>query len=223
MTTPVLPRKNLHIVAAAVPLAGWTVHAVALHRRLHEAGRDQLTGALRRESWTPRAQRLVNRYRSKAMVLICDVDHFKRFNDQFGHTVGDQVLADTAARITEWAGSHGIVGRLGGDGGDEFIVVTRISARRRALRLGQLMQVLREPITTDDGRQVDVAVSVGAAAPDTTGTRNLSQLMRLADVAMFEGKHTGAAVQAGPEHAGVKSANGRRVGRLGTHAVARAA
>lgn len=223
MTTPALPRKNLHIVAVAVPLAGWTVHAVALHRRLAEAGRDQLTGALRRESLIPQAQRLVNRYRSKALVLICDIDHFKRFNDQFGHAVGDRVLADTAARITEWAGSHGAVGRLGGDGGDEFIVVTRVDARRRALRLDQLMQALREPITTEDGRQVDVAVSVGAASPDTMGTRDLSTLMRLADAAMFDGKHTGIAIQASPEHADVETVNGRRAGRLGTHAVVRAA
>lgn len=157
------------------------------------------------------------------MILVCDIDHFKRFNDQFGHAVGDRVLAETAARISQWAGSRGIVGRLGGDGGDEFIVAAQAPTDRRALLLQQLMQALSEPITIDDGRLVDIAVSIGAATPDAIGTRDRSTLMRAADVAMFQGKHGGVAVQAGSEHANTGSSNGRRIGRIGTHAVVKAA
>ncbi|MDJ0384985.1 GGDEF domain-containing protein [Streptomyces sp. G-G2] len=216
-------QRALLITTLAVPLTGWTVHAVALHRQLAHAQRDKLTGALRRESFEPRVQRFINRHRDQAMVLVCDVDHFKRFNDQFGHAMGDRVLAVTAARISQWAGSRGIVGRLGGDGGDEFLVAAHVPAARRASLLQQLMQALSAPITTDDGRLVDVGVSVGAATPDAIGTRDRSTLMRAADVAMFKGKHGGVAVQAGPEHANAASVNGRRAGRIGTHAPARAA
>ncbi|MFD3503934.1 GGDEF domain-containing protein [Streptomyces sp. NPDC058642] len=216
-------QRALLITTLAVPLTGWTVHAVTLHRQLASAQRDKLTGALRRESFEPRMQRFINRHRDQAMVLVCDVDHFKQFNDQYGHAVGDRVLAETAARISQWAGSRGIVGRLGGDGGDEFIVATQAPADRRTLLLQQLMQALSAPITTDDGRLVDVAVSVGAATPDAIGTRDRSTLMRAADDAMFKGKHGGVAIQAGPEHALAESVNGRRAGRIGTHAVARAA
>lgn len=216
-------QRALLLTTLAVPLTGWTLHAVALHRQLAHAQRDKLTGALRRESFEPRVQRLINRHRGQAMVLVCDIDHFKQFNDQYGHAMGDRVLVKTAARIKQWAGSHGIVGRLGGDGGDEFLIATHTPADRRTLLLQQLMQQLSMPIATGDGGLVDVAVSVGAATPDAIGTRDRATLMRAADDAMFQGKHGGIAIQATPEHAHVESVNGRRAGRIGTHTVARAA
>ncbi|MFL4953295.1 GGDEF domain-containing protein [Streptomyces sp. MMS24-I31] len=206
------------LTAAAVPAAGWAAHAVTLHRRLAAAGRDPLTGALRREVWEPRLQQFIDRYGNNALLLICDVDHFKRFNDDFGHHVGDLVLQTTAARLKHWAGSRGVVGRMGGDGGDEFVVARWVGVGRRTIRLDQLNRALREPIQISDGQFVDVAVSIGAASPDTIGTRERSQLQRAADVAMYAGKHTGVAVQATREHVDVPSINGRRPGRIGTHA-----
>ncbi|MFI5808382.1 GGDEF domain-containing protein [Streptomyces sp. NPDC051561] len=216
-------QRALLITTLAVPFTGWTVHAVTLHRQLANSQRDKLTGALRRESFEPRVQRFIHRHRDQAMVLVCDIDHFKQFNDRHGHAVGDHVLAVTATRISQWAGSRSIVGRLGGDGGDEFLVATQIPADRRVALLQQLMQTLSEPIATGDGLLVDVAVSVGTATPDTIGTRDRSALMRAADAAMFHGKHTGVAIQAGPEHAHAQSVNGRRAGRIGTHTLAGAA
>jgi diguanylate cyclase (GGDEF)-like protein len=211
-------QRALLLTTLAVPLTGWTVHAVALHRRLATAQRDPLTGVLRRDGFTLRAKHLIGRYGDDVLVLIGDVDHFKQINDSAGHPVGDLVLAVTAARITSWAGSRGVVGRLGGD---EFGVAVRIGPGRRRARLEQLLRALREPVTVDDGTDgpftVDVAVSVGAAAPEAIGSRELSQLMRAADTAMFAGKHSGTAVQAGPEHTTATSINGRRAGRPGTH------
>jgi len=214
-------QRALLLTTLAVPLTGWTVHAVALHRRLATAQRDPLTGVLRRDGFTLRAKHLIGRYGDDVLVLIGDVDHFKQINDSAGHPVGDLVLAATAARITSWAGSRGVVGRLGGD---EFGVAVRIGPGRRPARLDQLLRALREQVTVDDGTDgtdgpftVDVAVSIGAAAPDAIGSRDLSQLMRAADTAMFAGKHSGTAIQAGPEHTTAPSINGRRAGRPGTH------
>ncbi|WP_332010714.1 GGDEF domain-containing protein [Streptomyces uncialis] len=202
------------VTAAVVPLALAAVaDGIRLRRRLAEAGRDQLTGALRRESWTPQAQRFLDRYHDQALVLVCDLDRFKQINDQRGHAVGDQALAETTARITAWAGSRGIVCRLGGD---EFAAVTRIATGRRTLRLDQLNRALRQPVTTAIG-PLDIAVSIGAASPDILKTRDLSELLRAADIAMYDGKHTGHPVQARPEHHAVPSVNGRRPGRPGTH------
>ncbi|MFF5147850.1 GGDEF domain-containing protein [Streptomyces sp. NPDC013157] len=206
------------LAAAAIPAAGWAAHSVVWHRRLAEASRDKLTGALRREAWEPRIQRFIDRYGDNALVLVCDVDHFKDFNTDFGHHAGDLVLKDTAARLTAWAGRHGIVGRMGGDGGDEFVVCTWVGAGRRTIRLDQLSRALREPIDTGNGQFVDVAVSIGAAAPDGIGSRDRSRLQRAADVAMYAGKHSGRVVQATRAHADVVSINGRRPGRNGTHA-----
>ncbi|MFJ6393946.1 diguanylate cyclase domain-containing protein [Streptomyces sp. NPDC091972] len=204
------PTRTLVTAAAAVPLTGWTVHALTLYRR---AAHDPLTGLLRRDAYTARARRLLARHGHNSAVVLVDVDHFKQINDTHGHAVGDRVLAATAARLTAWAGSRGVVGRLGGD---EFAAAARIDAAHRRPRLDQLAAALARPVDIGDGRLVDVTVSIGAATPDTIGTTDLSLLLRAADAAMYAGKHTGTAVLADRSHADVPSVNGRRAGRPGT-------
>jgi len=214
-------QRALFITTLAVPLTGWTVHAVSLHRKLSAARRDPLTGLLGRDGFTAKARQITDRYGDHALVGIADLDHFKQINDgPGGHAAGDRVLAATAQRLTAWAGSRGAVGRLGGD---EFAFAVRIGPARRELRLAQLTQLLAQPVQVDDGVLVDVAASVGAACPAVLGTRDLSLLLRAADAAMYAGKHTGRAVLAGPQHATVPSINGRRAGRPGTHTLGQAA
>ncbi|MGG7568979.1 GGDEF domain-containing protein [Streptomyces sirii] len=177
------------------------------------AQRDPLTGAQRRDGFERRAQHLINRYGNATLVLLVDLDHFKALNDTHGHAAGDQALAATSERLAYWAGTRGVVGRLGGD---EFAVATRIGPSRRELSLAQLARVLTEPVDVD-GRLV------GVASPDVLGTRELSALLRGADAAMYDGKHSGHVVLAGPQHAAVPFINGRRAGRPGTDALGRAA
>lgn len=212
--------RTLLITTAAVPLTGWAVHAIALHKRLAATKRDPLTGLLRRDAYTTRARRLLARHGGKVTVVMVDADHFKQINDGMGHAAGDTVLAAIGARLTAWAGPRAAVGRLGGD---EFAVVLELPAVRRAQRLEQLVRMLHAPVTLDDGRTVGVAASVGAAAPDVLGTRDLSALQRAADAALYDGKHTGRAVLATGRHTTDPSVNGRRAGRRGTSVWGRAA
>ncbi|GGP90226.1 GGDEF domain-containing protein [Streptomyces melanogenes] len=216
-----LGQRALLITTLTVPLTGWTLHAVSLHRRLAAARRDPLTGLLGRDGYTAKARQITSRYGGNSLVVIVDLDHFKDINDgPGGHAAGDRVLAVTAQRLTAWAGSRGAVGRLGGD---EFAVAVRIAAARRALRLTQLISLLAQPVEVDGGVLVDVAASIGAASPDILGTTDLSLLQRAADAAMYAGKHTGHPVLAGPQHATVPSINGRRAGRPGTSSLGWAA
>ncbi|MEU7151201.1 GGDEF domain-containing protein [Streptomyces sp. NPDC045456] len=212
--------RALILTSLAVPLTGWTVHAVSLHRKLAAARRDPLTGLLTRDGYTAKARQITGRYGDHALVVIVDLDHFKQINDGHGHAVGDRVLAVTAQRLTAWAGSRGTAGRLGGD---EFAVAVRIGAGRRDLRLAQLATLLAQPVQLDDGAWADVTASIGAASPDILGTTDLSALQRAADAAMYAGKHTRRPVLADRSHATVPSVNGRRAGRPGTSAVGAAA
>ncbi|MFD9572624.1 GGDEF domain-containing protein [Streptomyces sp. NPDC059982] len=212
--------RTLLITTAAVPLTGWVVHAVALHKKLAATKRDPLTGLLRRDSYTARARRLLARHGDKVTVVMVDADRFKQINDGLGHAAGDTVLAAIGARLTAWAGSRAAIGRLGGD---EFAVVLELKAERREQRLAQLVRMLHTPVTLDDGRTVDVAVSVGASAPASVGSRDLSALQRAADAALYDGKHSGRAVLATAQHVTVASINGRRAGRPGTAVWGRAA
>ncbi|MFF0087836.1 GGDEF domain-containing protein [Streptomyces canus] len=206
-------QRTLLLTTAALPLTGWTVHAVALHRKLAAAKRDPLTGLLRRDAYTARARQVLRRHGDDTAVVLVDQDHFKAVNDTMGHAAGDTVLRATADRLTAWAGLGAAVGRLGGD---EFAVVLHLPRDRREVRLEQLVRMLRIPVVLEDGQAVDVAASVGAAALDVIGTRDLSVAQRAADAALYDGKHSGRAVLANKEHATVPSVNGRRAGRPGT-------
>ncbi|MGW1438668.1 GGDEF domain-containing protein [Streptomyces griseus] len=210
----------LLITAAAVPLTGWAVHAVSLYKQIAAKEKDPLTGLLRRDAYTARARRLLARHGDDLAVVMVDADHFKAVNDTLGHAAGDAVLAAFGARLTAWAGPRAAVGRLGGD---EFAVVLELTSDRRAQRLEQLVRMLHTPVFLDDGRTVDVAASIGAASPDVLGTRDLTALQRMADAALYDGKHTGRAVLATAQHATVPSINGRRIGRPGTATWGRAA
>ncbi|MEU6885569.1 GGDEF domain-containing protein [Streptomyces viridosporus] len=213
-------QRTLLLTTAAVPLTGWTVHAVTLHRRLAASRKDPLTGLLRRDAYTARARQILRRHSDSTTVVLVDADHFKAVNDTMGHPAGDAVLAAFGARLTAWAGSRAAAGRIGGD---EFAVALDLPAERRAQRLAQLVRMLHTPVTLDDGRTIDVAASVGAATPDTIGTRDLSVLQRAADAALYDGKHSGRAVLATAAHAAVPTVNGRRAGRPGTAVWGRAA
>ncbi|MEV0695559.1 GGDEF domain-containing protein [Streptomyces sp. NPDC050388] len=213
-------QRALLLTTAAVPLTGWAVHAVALHKQLAATRRDPLTGLLRRDAYTARARRLLARHGDDTTVVMVDADRFKEINDGLGHAAGDTVLASIAARLTAWAGPRAAIGRLGGD---EFAVVLELPSDRRKQRLAQLIRMLHTPVTLDDGRTVDVAASVGAATPDMIGTRDLTRLQKAADAALYHGKHSGRAVLATAAHATTPSVNGRRAGRPGTAVWGRAA
>ncbi|MEU4506775.1 GGDEF domain-containing protein [Streptomyces sp. NPDC024089] len=219
MTTLALTRKTLQLTALAVPLAGWTLHTTVLHRRLTQAQRDPLTTTWRREAFTTRAQRLLGQHPDDVVLVLADADHFKQLNDRHGHAAGDTALAAIGARLSEWAGPRGAAGRLGGD---EFAVLTRIEPRHQALRLEHLARLMTRPVSYEDGL-LPLSVSLGAATPAAVASSYLPTLMRAADAAMYEGKHTGEIVRARPDHARVPSVNGRRAGRPGTAVRGRAA
>ncbi|MFF3061449.1 hypothetical protein [Streptomyces sp. NPDC057909] len=76
---------------------------------------------------------------------------------------------------------------------------------------------MTRPVPYGDGL-LPLTVSLGAATPAGVGSTDLPTLMRAADTAMYEGKHSGIIVQAHPGHAQAPSVNGRREGRPGTAA-----
>jgi diguanylate cyclase (GGDEF)-like protein len=216
-------QRALLLTTAAVPLTGWTVHALALHRRLAAERKDPLTGAQRRAAFERRAQRLLARHRQDSLVCLVDLDHFKGLNDTHGHAAGDAALAATGERLARWAGPQGVVGRLGGD---EFAVATRVDTRTHEdameQRLAELMDALHEPVPTEAG-SLAVAASVGTAVPDYLGIHALPALLRGADVSMYRTKHSGQYGWAEIEDLETPSINGRRTGRPGTAVWGRAA
>jgi diguanylate cyclase (GGDEF)-like protein len=120
-------------------------------------------------------------------LLYIDLDDFKPINDVHGHSVGDAVLVEVAARIRETVGIVGIVGRLGGD---EFAIA--------CAGLGHTTDgwILADRVIAAVGRPIrvgDITVAVGASIGVAVGIQPLipSILVQRADEAMLQAKHAG--------------------------------
>ncbi|MEV6446150.1 EAL domain-containing protein [Amycolatopsis sp. NPDC051716] len=129
------------------------------------------------------------RERGAVTVLFLDLDKFKVINDSLGHSVGDQVLRIVGERLRRSSGRDDLVGRLGGD---EFVVVTAEvtdPAEVRALA-EHLRSALAEPIGVL-GRQLHLDASIGVVLVGREDRRSAEDLLRDADVAMYQAKALG--------------------------------
>jgi diguanylate cyclase (GGDEF)-like protein/PAS domain S-box-containing protein len=164
----------------------------AYHELLvYDASHDMLTGLPNRASLTRRLIAACTESRQggpQVAMLLLDLDGFKEINDTLGHQAGDDVLVAVAGALTDSLLGSDMVGRLGGD---EFAaVLTPIDYPADALAAAnRILAALRQPITTS-GRVVHTAASIGIAlsAPDHP---EAAELLRRADVAMYEAKRQG--------------------------------
>ncbi|CAN5143857.1 hypothetical protein BH10PSE9_BH10PSE9_26030 [soil metagenome] len=162
--------------------------------RFH-AEHDALTGLANRrvvgERMRAFAER-VNRHGGAFAVLLIDLDRFKPVNDVYGHTTGDAVLCEIAARLNALSRGGDLVARLGGA---EFILLTEPelgadeSAARAASIADRVISEVRRPIMMGD-RVVDVGASIGVARSPADGT-DPDGLLHCADVAMYRAKAEG--------------------------------
>jgi diguanylate cyclase (GGDEF)-like protein/PAS domain S-box-containing protein len=154
--------------------------------------RDPLTGLYNRrylEEMLEREIRRAVRAEQSLGILMLDLDHFKRFNDTYGHDAGDAVLRETGSFLARSIRAEDIVCRYGGE---EFVVILPTadmeSARSRAERI---RSKLRELAVLHQGQSVGViTVSVGVAALPAHGT-SAKELLQAADAALYRAKREG--------------------------------
>lgn len=161
-------------------------------RKLHElAYTDTLTGLPNRLSAMERLDRTVRTLSPETgslAVFLLDLDDFKVINDSWGHAVGDIMLMEAGQRLVSILKTSELVGRLGGD---EFIVVSEANrSKDEYAQLAQkLIDTLAAPFQFGDS-ETHLSVSVGVALfpgdGDTSG-----QLVRCADLAMYQSKNSG--------------------------------
>jgi diguanylate cyclase (GGDEF)-like protein/PAS domain S-box-containing protein len=183
-----------------------------LREALREAAlRDSLTGLFNRRYFDEAAPREVQRtHRSgKPLALAAmDLDHFKRFNDGFGHEAGDVVLRETARVVSEGLRGTDIVCRIGGE--ELVALLPDSTAEDAATRMEGVRRQLADLSLRHLGQQLPaVTLSIGVAqAPAHGGTAE--DLLRAADLALYAAKEQGRdriVVAAGvPPIAAVKSA-----------------
>jgi diguanylate cyclase (GGDEF)-like protein len=190
------------LLGAATLLATETVGRAQRLRYL--STHDRLTGISNRRHLEERANIEIERARRHGRVVavaMVDVDHFKKFNDQFGHTAGDAVLRMIAATIRENVRASDAVARYGGE---EFVLIFPEAGEKEAL---ERLDGIRERIAasrvvlTGNPEPRHVTVSGGLAMFPTDG-KSLDALLESADRRLFEAKQAGRDRVVG--HAGVR-------------------
>jgi diguanylate cyclase (GGDEF)-like protein/PAS domain S-box-containing protein len=186
------PLRTEHGTLVSAGIRDLTERKEAEAALTHHALHDPLTGLPNRSLLLDRIEVALARSArvGKAVaVLFLDLDRFKLINDSRGHRAGDVVLRAVAERLRAAVRPSDTVGRLGGD---EFVVVCEDAvAVWEATVLGErLLRTLEEPFDVEGG-EVFVTVSVGIAIAEQTVSAE--ELLRDADVAMYQAKQRGRA------------------------------
>ena len=148
---------------------------------------DPLTGIANRTTLKQGLEQMLAQSRSRIALIWIDLDHFKEINDTLGHAAGDLVLNEVAQSLTRMTAESGIVARFGGD---EFIVIQTAPNAEAALMIGDGIRVAMNKPVNVNGTLVDVSASVGLAVAEA-GTLSADDLLRHADMALYEAKSMG--------------------------------
>jgi len=156
-------------------------------RLAYEATHDPLTGLANRALVIQRITAALGT--GATAVLFVDLDKFKVINDSLGHGTGDRVLKVVGERLRRVVRGSDLVGRLGGD---EFAVVAvDVSGARQVRVLAErLCAALADPVAVD-GRQLHVDASIGIVVAPAGDPRTAEELLRDADLAMYQAKTQG--------------------------------
>lgn len=156
----------------------------------HLARVDRLTDVPNRrelEAQLSRLQSASARHEQPLSALVVDVDHFKRINDQHGHSAGDEVLRDLVRRMSTALRHEDVFGRWGGE---EFVALLPNTGVEGALCAAERMRTAAaaQPVLLPDGREVRATVSIGCA---TSSFPPDAALIDRADAALYEAKRSG--------------------------------
>lgn len=208
-SAPPSARERDAVAAFGDALAA-ALHDAATHRELrlvtarssYEAVHDPLTGLANRAAMLGKGDQSLRQlaHDHPVALLLLDINQFKEVNDTLGHAAGDQLLRLTANRLDALVRPGDLLGRLGGD---EFALLLtavpvlgdRTAPMAHALRQArEIAERLAAP-TEVAGVRMSIEVSVGVVVADA-GTADLTELLRRADIAMYQAKEGGGNVAA---------------------------
>jgi diguanylate cyclase (GGDEF)-like protein len=175
------------LIVSTVILSGALVESDRAHRR--RSTLDPLTGLFNRNALEQRLGELEGQPCNPEeglshAFLLCDLDHFKRVNDQLGHAAGDAVLQDVAYTMRAALRAGDSIYRVGGE---EILVILPRAGREDALEIAERLRTEvreRRPV----GVPVSVSIGVAVAEPDFVDT---GDLLARADAALYAAKASG--------------------------------
>lgn len=180
---------RLSVVAAQLALA---IKKARLYQKVQELSIvDGLTGTFLRRHFLKQFEEELQRSRHHQLplsFLMADIDHFKEYNDKYGHLVGDAVLKDVAHLLKEGVREIDLVGRYGGE---EFSLLLAETSRESALPVAERLRlsVEKHQFKADD-EVGKVTISIGLATfPEDA--RETESLLDKADQALYKAKQCG--------------------------------
>jgi diguanylate cyclase (GGDEF)-like protein len=185
-------QDDLRLLTIISDLAAVAIQNAYLYSRTQElARRDDLTGLVVRRYFMERFREEIKRAAAKRQafsLLILDIDHFKDYNDKYGHMAGDLVLKHMARILTSAVQEGDIVGRYGGE---ELIVLLVGRDKAEAIKEAQrLRNTIKERPFTLRRSQTKLTVSAGLSSyPKDAVTEE--DLIRIADDRLYKAKTTG--------------------------------
>lgn len=191
--------SRLILLAVATILNVHIVSAIQKARLLSNA--DPLTGVFNRrffDDYFVGELERARRYRQPVAVAMVDVDHFKQFNDRYGHAVGDDALRRVARALQRHVRRSDLVARYGGE---EFVVLLRDVTAVEATVLFEAIRVAlhAEPLPVGSGLLEHITVSIGVAVLPEDG-QSVDSLTETADQRLFQAKAAGRNRVVGASH-----------------------
>jgi len=190
----ILARANEALMQITLQQQQHTTELEEQNRELtHKVNIDSLTGAANRGRFNEfifdqfaRAQQQA----SPLSVLFLDTDHFKTFNDTYGHPLGDKVLTELASLLARHMPESSLVARYGGE---EFAVVLPELPKREAARLAESFRqaVEQMAIESEAGQRLQITVSIGVATYAERCFDRAQQLVKAADQGVYAAKQAG--------------------------------
>jgi len=163
---------------------------------------DPLTGQYNRRyilDYLTRELQLVSRTRNPLTILMIDLDHFKGYNDTYGHIAGDEALRQLGEILVGSVRQSDVVGRFGGE---EWIICLNYTDKKAG---GETAEKIRKVIAGNifhlKGENTRITVSIGVATAPLDGT-DFSEIIEAADSALYQAKEAGrdcVRVFSGPE------------------------
>jgi diguanylate cyclase (GGDEF)-like protein len=162
--------------------------------RLRESNRrDALTGVYNRRHFREVFEQLLhqaNETRQPMGVLLIDLDHFKKVNDNHGHLAGDECLRQLARKLEEaLSAEQAVIARFGGE---EFVIVLPAAGPSKMLDIAERLRqrISQEPVRFG-GREITMTASIGAFAVPLGYAANPDAALHQADDALYAAKNAG--------------------------------
>lgn len=186
-------RFNNDDLQIALTMANQAAVVIEKARLYNLATVDGLTGLVVRRHFQSKMEeefRRAKRYNKPLSYLMTDIDHFKKFNDTYGHQTGDAVLREVAQIVRKSVRDTDIAARYGGE---EFCVILPETEPEGARQFAERLRQSVESATFRgaQGEELKVTISVGVSCIPYTNPENAAEMIKLADDSLYVCKRNG--------------------------------